>query len=412
MKKASIVSIGNEILSGRTLDSNCSYLSARLLSMGIPVVSAYTSRDDTGAIVRSLELACADADVVVTTGGLGSTDDDLTRKAAAEFLGVELEIRPELVAELERFFVRRGVRMPERNRIQAYAPAGAEPMENGLGTAPGIRAEHNGKLLFVLPGVPSEMRRMFEESVVGQLEGFAGGQFVVAKRLRCFGAGESTIAEMVGWIMERGRNPLVNCTVNEDGIALDIMASSEDEDVAAEMASKDEEVLRKKLGDLVFGTGDESLAEVVGQELARRGKTLAVAESCTGGLVAKLLTDVPGSSRYFHCGWVTYDNRAKIAELGVSAELIERYGAVSEQVSRAMAAGARREAGADLAIGITGIAGPTGATEQKPVGLVYISVDFHQGCDTRRCTFFQDRASVRRRAALTALNMVRLKLNA
>ncbi|UCG48512.1 MAG: competence/damage-inducible protein A [Phycisphaerales bacterium] len=412
MKKASIISVGNEILSGRTVDANCAYLSARLLSMGIPVVSAYTSRDDTEAIVRSLELACADADVVVTTGGLGPTEDDLTRNAVAEFLGVELEIRPGLVAELERFFVRRGLRMPERNRIQAYVPAGAEPIENSLGTAPGIRVETKGKLLFVLPGVPSEMKGMFEGSVVGQVEQFGGGQFVVVKRLRCFGAGESTIAEMVGGIMERGRNPLVNCTVNQDGITLDIVATSENREMAAEMAAKDEEVLRARLGDLVFGTGEQILGEVVGQELSRQGKTLAVAESCTGGLVAKLLTDVAGASRYFRCGWVTYDNRAKMAELGVGAELIERYGAVSEEVSRAMAAGARREAGVDFAIGITGIAGPTGATEQKPVGLVYISVDFHQGCDTKRCTFPQDRASVRRRAALTALNMVRLKLKA
>jgi len=409
MKKASIVSIGNELLSGETLNSNAAYLGAELLSIGIPVVSSYTVGDEIDATVRAFEQAGADADVVVATGGLGPTDDDLTRQAMAKFLGVELQLRDGLLEKIERFFAGRDVPMPERNRIQAYIPAGAEALPN-IGTAPGIRAESNGKLFFALPGVPSEMKRMFEESVLPELRQLAGGQAVAVRKLRCFGAGESAIAELLGDMMQRGRNPLVNSTVSSGVITLHVVASAQNKEKAEEMARKDEQTLRSVLGDLIYGTGDQSLAEVVGEKLAQQKKTIAVAESCTGGCLAKLLTDVPGASRYFTQGWITYCDQAKTSELGVPAGLLEKHGAVSEQVAGAMAQGARKKAGTDFAIGITGIAGPSGGTEQKPVGLVYISVDSGAGRETKRCVFSHDRCSVRLRAAQTALNMLRLKL--
>ena len=203
---------------------------------------------------------------------------------------------------------------------------------------------------------------------------------------------------------------MVNCTVAYGIITLHIIAYSEDDDTARRMAEKEEETIRNILGDLIYGTQEQTLAEVVGEQLIRQKKTVSVAESCTAGLVAKLLTDVPGSSRYFTHGWITYSNIAKTGELGVAAEVIEKYGAVSEQVSKAMASCARKKAQSDYAIGITGIAGPDGGTEQKPVGLVYISVDSDNGCDTKYCYFSHDRRSVRLRAAQTALNMLRLKL--
>jgi nicotinamide-nucleotide amidase len=252
---------------------------------------------------------------------------------------------------------------------------------------------------------------MFEESVLSKLRLLAGGQAVVVKKLKCFGAGESAIAELLGPIMERGRNPLVNCTVDFGVVTLHIVATADNQAAAQAMAQQDEKSLRNILGDIVYGVGEQSLAEVVGEQLARQGKTVAVAESCTGGMVAKLFTDIPGASRYFTCGWVTYGNHAKIRELGVSAGLIEKYGAVSEEVAQAMAQGARLKAGTDFAIGITGIAGPTGGTEQKPVGLVYISVDCSQGSDTQRYFFSHDRLFIRLRAAQTAINLLRLKLH-
>ncbi len=409
MRKASIVSIGNEVLSGQTIDTNAAYLSRRLLSIGIPVVSSYTIGDEIDSIVRSFGFAGSDADIIIITGGLGPTDDDLTRQALAKFLGAELQLQDELLQAIQDFFTRRNKKMPSRNKIQAYMPVGAKALANNLGTAPGIRGELAGKLLFALPGVPSEMKQMFEESVLPELQRFASGQVVVIRKLRCFGTGESNLAELVGPLMQRGRNPLINCTASCGVITLTITAIAKDKDTAGRMVEKDEKSLREKLGELVYGTGEQTLAEVVGEKLAKQKKTIAVAESCTGGLIAKLLTDIPGSSRYFMQGWITYSNSAKISELGVPAHLIEKHGAVSEQVARAMAQGARKRAGTTFAIGVTGIAGPTGANEHKGVGLVYISVDCNDWCETKDFVFPHNRDSIRHRAAQTALNMLRLK---
>jgi nicotinamide-nucleotide amidase len=266
------------------------------------------------------------------------------------------------------------------------------------------------RLLIALPGVPSEMKQMFEESVLPELQRFSSGQAIVIKKLKCFGTGESNIAEMLGDFMQRDRNPLINCTVEQGVITLHIVATAKDKNQAEKMAEKDEKLLRNILKELVYGTDEQSLAEVVGEKLAQQNKTIAVAESCTGGTLAKLLTDIPGASRYFTYGWITYSNDAKINELEVPADLIDKYGSISEQVAKAMAQAARKKAGSTYAIGITGIAGPTGGSEQKPVGLVYISVDSSSGNETKRFIFFHDRTSIRLRAAQTVLNMLRLKL--
>jgi nicotinamide-nucleotide amidase len=426
MRKASIISIGNEVLSGQTVDTNASYLSGKLLSIGIPVVSSYTARDDIDSIVRMLNLASGDADVVLVTGGLGPTDDDLTRQAFAKFLGSELQLQSELLEKIQNIFAHRERPMPERNKIQAYIPAGAKAIENNLGTAPGIRAdstlrqssvqasspraESKGKLFFAMPGVPLEMKQMFEESVFPELKKFASKQAVVVLKLKCFGAGESVIAEKLGDLMQRGRNPLINCTVQYGVVTLHIIATAEDKGKAQRMAKKDEKTLRNALGELIYGTGEQTLAEVVGAKLTQQKKTITVAESCTGGTLAKLLTDIPGASRYFTYGWVTYSDIAKITELGVKADLIKEDGAVSYRIAEAMARGARKRAGTDFAIGITGIAGPAGGNEQKPIGLVYISVDSDSGCETKRFIFAHNRDFIRFQATQTALNMLRLKL--
>ncbi len=410
LKTASILSIGNELLSGRTVDTNAAYIARQLRTVGVPVVSIHGVADEMAAITRALTLATSEADIVIVTGGLGPTDDDLTRQAFAEFFGVELVLRRDLLAKVQQFFDRRGIRMPERNAIQARIPAGATAVPNEWGTAPGIRAQKDGKLLFALPGVPSEMERMFEASVLPELRTLTGNQAIAVKRLKCFGAGESTIAELIGDAMRRGRNPLVNCTVSSGVITLEIVAVASNPDEAEKIAVGEEQSLRAALGDLIYGVGDQTLEEVVGEALARMGKTLAVAESCTGGLLAKLVTDIPGASRYFTYGWVTYSDEAKSRELDVPPEMVDEYGAVSEQVVRAMAQGARRKAGADYAIAITGIAGPGGGSEQKPVGLVYIAVDSQEGTDTSRHVFSFDRSTVRLRAAQTALNMLRRRL--
>jgi nicotinamide-nucleotide amidase len=410
MKNASIVSIGNEILHGQTLDTNASYLSHKLLSIGLPVVSWHAAVDNADSIAKTLQLATGETDIVIVTGGLGPTDDDVTRQGLAKFLSVSLEFHKELLEKIERHFSSRNIAMPLNNRVQAYLPAGAQAIENKRGTAPGIVAQYGAKLIFVLPGVPGEMRQMFEEFIGPQLVKVAAGQAVVVRRLKCFGAGESAIAELLGDIMRRDRNPQVNCTVTSGIITLHIIASADDKNTADEMVQPDEKFIRNILGDLVFGAEEQTLAQVVGEELAKRKETVAAAESCTGGLLGKLLTDIPGASEYFTYGWVTYSNNAKITELSVPAEIIEKYGAVSEQAASVMAEQARQKARSDFAISITGIAGPTGGTKDKPVGLVYIGLSDAQEVQTKRFIFSADRETVRMRAALTALNMLRLKL--
>lgn len=410
MKKASIVSIGNEILSGLTVDTNAAYLSGQMASIGLPVVSGYTVGDSIGSIVRAIKQACNDADIILVTGGLGPTDDDLTRQGVAELLGVPLKFENELLQKIKQRYASRNIEMSEINKVQAFLPTGTKPLANNHGTAPGIAAEHEGKLIFVMPGVPGEMKHMFAESVLDRVKQQVMGQVVVARRLKCFGTGESNIAELLGSMMKRDRNPVINCTVTCGVITLHIIATAENQTIAKEMIEKDEKHLRSLLGDLVYGSGDESLAEVVGKKLRHAGKTVAVAESCTGGLICKMITDMPGASEYFLRGWVTYSNEAKIDELGMEKKLIEEHGAVSQEVAMAMAKGARLVAGADFGISITGIAGPGGGNELKPVGLVYIGLDSDRGCQVKNFVFSHDRSFVRKRTAQTALNILRLML--
>jgi nicotinamide-nucleotide amidase len=410
MKKASLVSIGNELLNGHGVNTNATYLCEKLLSCGLTVSSTYTVSDDTSEISRAVSRAVEDGDVVICTGGLGPTDDDLTRQGLAEFAQAELCLDRQCLNEIEEYFSAKGYQMPERNKIQAYIPQGSKALRNGIGTAPGIRLEVKEKLIFALPGVPAEMEQMFERYIYDELKQLTAGQAVVVEKLQCFGIGESRLAELLGSIMERGRNPLVNTTVQCGVITVHITATAQTEQEAVQMAQTDVKKISQLLGENMFGRGDQTLAEVVGKLLRRSKKTLATAESCTGGLVAKMLTDISGSSDYFRCGWVAYSNEAKLSELKIPPDIIERYGAVSEPVAEAMAAGARDISGSDYGIGITGIAGPTGGSSEKPVGLVFIGLSYEDGCQAQRHVFSGGRDTIRHRAALTALNMLRLKL--
>jgi nicotinamide-nucleotide amidase len=323
-------------------------------------------------------------------------------------MGVELEFYEDVYRQMEEFFARRDLSMAETNRIQAYLPKGAKAMANELGTAAGIMCQYEGTVFVSMPGVPTEMKQMFADSVFPMFGD--GDMAIVSRRLHCFGTGESRIAEMLGDTMERGRNPLVNCTVSGGIITLEVSARAQNRLDAEKMAAADVEKLYAILADVVFGTDGESMAQAVGKKLIAASKTIAVAESCTGGLLAKMLTDVAGASSYFTHGWVTYSNDAKVSELGVDRALIDAYGAVSGQVAMAMATAAKARSGADIGVGITGIAGPGGGSEQKPVGLVYISVDIDGQRTDNRYLFGSLRAHVRLRAALASLNMVRILL--
>lgn len=411
MKTACIIAVGNELLNGQRVDTNSSWLQEQLLRLGIPTVGGHVMPDEEERIIAALKEASVQADIVILTGGLGPTDDDLTRNALSTFLDKPLELREDLLQEIERFFERRRLIMASTNRVQAYLPAGTEAMNNPRGTAPGIFAQQEGKLYFCLPGVPYEMKGMFEDHVYPKLIAEAGRGVILNSQVHCFGLGESTIAEKLGDLMKRGRNPLINSTAHVGVITLHIIAGGDDAAAAEEMIEKDRDLICRLLGDAVFGIDEQTLPEVVGVLLKKQNLKLALAESCTGGLVAKMITDVPGSSEYFSAGWVTYSNEAKVRDLGVSQEIIDKHGAVSAPVAQAMAEGAAHKSGADIAVGITGIAGPEGGTEQKPVGLGYIGLYDKGVVEVQELRFSPvGREFVRRRAALTALNWIRLKL--
>lgn len=409
--KACIISIGNELLSGQTVDTNAAWLSGKLFEMGIATVGGWTVADEPARIIDAVRQASIDGDLVLITGGLGPTDDDLTRQAIAAYLDVSLEFQPELLTRISDFFEKRGKKMAPNNRSQAYLPAEATALDNPLGTAPGFCVRKDGVFLAVMPGVPSEMKRMFTDQVK-PLIGDSEGAVVVSGKLRCFGAGESDIAQKLGNLMERGRNPLINCTCGSGEIILHIVATAEDKKTAQAMIGEDKAALRECLGDLVYGEDDQTLAAVVGDLLKTQGRTIALAESCTGGMLSQMLTGIPGASDFVRAGWVTYSNQSKTGQLGVPEGVIDEFGAVSEPVARMMAQQAAEKSGADVAVSITGIAGPGGGTDEKPVGLVYIGVVVDGDCCVRECRFPPtNRHWVRLRSALTALNLVRLRLD-
>jgi len=409
-----IVSIGDELLLGKATDTNAGWLSQQLGHLGINVAEHLTLGDNLEAISDHLKQVGAVYEIIIASGGLGPTDDDLTRHALARVLGTELRLHEESLRCIEGFFTRLGRDMVDRNRIQAMIPDGCVTMNNAIGTAPGIVAKFGKAQAFFLPGVPREMKQMFNEAVAPTLADTAqkgkGRQVFVSRTLHTFGIGESNVAELLGDLMERGRNPTVNSTVSKGIVSLHIHASAANTQAGVALIEPVAQQLRSLLGSLVFGEDEDTLAGVVGRVLCERGLTLAAAESCTGGLLAKEITDAPGASRCFRCGWVCYSNQAKVSALEVDTDIIGREGAVSEPVARLLAKNARHLAGSDYGIGITGIAGPGGGTPEKPVGLVYISLAGRGFCVAHRMLFHGDRAMVRQRAVHSALDLLRQRL--
>lgn len=411
MKKACIVSIGNELLSGQTVDTNASWLAGKLLEKGVLTAGIWLVPDEEMRIVKAIHDAAEQGELIFITGGLGPTDDDLTRNAVAAYLGVELEFHPEILSIINDFFEKRGKKMAPNNRSQAYIPKEAKILDNPSGTAPGFWARKNDHDIVVMPGVPAEMKQMFADHVMPRIEQSVSAARVISRKLRCFGAGESDIAQKLGNLMERGRNPLINCTCGSGDIILYINAVSEDEKAAFKMINDETAAIRECLGELVYGEGDQSLSQVVGNLLKNLRKTIATAESCTGGLLSQMLTEIPGASEYMLAGWVTYSNEAKISMLEVPEKIIADFGAVSEPVARSMAIQAAQKSGADIAVAITGIAGPDGGTDEKPVGLVYIAGLIDGICEVQEHRFPAiSRHGIRLRSALTALNHLRLRL--
>jgi nicotinamide-nucleotide amidase len=412
---AEIIAVGSELLGSTRLDTNSLYLSDRLASLGIELRAKSVVGDDRRRLADILRAALTRADLVVLTGGLGPTDDDLTREAVADTLGLSLHEDSAIIAYIESRFAARGLRMPAVNRRQAMVPEGAAVLANPRGTAPGLLVEHGGRMIVLLPGPPRELQPMFEEVCAGTLAPRTGGARVLKRTIFVAGRGESHVEEIAQPIYSRWtrETPPIETTILAvpGQIELHLMRRSvAGDDGVARLDAAHAELIAA-LGADAFTTDGRSMEEVVGGLLRERKLTIAAAESCTGGLLLSRLTDVPGSSGYVLGGAIVYSNALKTSLAGVPDALIEAHGAVSEPVAVALADGVRARTGADLGLGITGIAGPGGGTPQKPVGTVVIALSGNAvSSRVRTFSFFGGRPQIKFQATQTALDMVRRAL--
>jgi nicotinamide-nucleotide amidase len=411
-KTAIHLTVGDELLIGQIVNTNAARLGEALGLAGVTVARMETVGDDVGVIRRALERALDEAPLVVVTGGLGPTHDDVTVQAVAETLGRPVVFDPALMAEVEAKFAARGRPVRPAHRAFAERPEGFEALPNPKGMAPGLwGTRDDGRAVVVLPGVPHEMEAILAAHVLPRAQALAGGHAVLHRTLLTAGEGETALAERLGDLSDVLAGGTTLAFLPGLG-TVRLRLSVRSADPAAAQATLDRATarLRRDLGDLVFGEDDDTLEGVVGAMLAARGLTLAVAESCTGGAVAARLTSAPGASRYFLGGVVAYGNAVKADRLGVEEAALREHGAVSEPVARQMAAGVRAALGADLAVATTGIAGPTGGTPEKPVGLVWLGYADADGTHAVRLQLTADRTANIALSTAAALNLVRRQL--
>ena len=364
-----LISVGTEILLGDILNTNVQYLSKALASLGIGVTHHSTVGDNKQRLLDTLDTAFTRCDAVILTGGLGPTPDDLTKETCTEYFGKELYLDDKILEEIESYFKLKNIPMPESNKKQALVPEGSIILENNNGTAPGFIMEKDGKIIVILPGPPKEMVPMYRESVEPYLRKFTN-EIILSKNIRTFGIGESAMSELVEDLLE-GSNPTVAPYAKSGEALLRVTAKAQSEEDAEKLMTPVIDEIKSRLGDYIYGIDCASIEEAVAKLLMERKQTVAFAESCTGGLCAKRLTDIPGTSEIFHCGVVSYSNDIKMKVLGVKAETIEKYTEVSAECAKEMAEGARLLSGADYAVSITGYAGPG---DDEEVGLIYIGI--------------------------------------
>lgn len=407
--KAEIISIGTELLLGEIADTNSSYLASQLPLLGIDLYWITVVGDNPARLRECLERALGRSDIVLTTGGLGPTQGDITRETIAAMLNEELHIDPGLEQNLRKAFASRNLSMPENNLKQAMLIPSARTIPNPRGSAPGWWVQAQSKIIITMPGPPAEMQRMWQSEVCARLRDMISGDIIISKTLKTLTVSESAVAEKVAPLIA-SQNPTLAIYAKQDGIQLRITAKAVSTNEAQAMITKHEAKVLSLIGDIIWGCDEETLEAVTGKLLADRHLTLATMESCTGGLLASMITDVPGSSAYFKGGFVTYTNAAKIAD-GVDPDLIAQYGAVSSQVAADMARAARERLNADIGIGITGVAGPS-EMEGKPAGTVFIAID--NGKERKliegRYPWTRLRHQVKRRAVYHALYELRRML--
>lgn len=410
MLNAEIIAIGSEMLTPFRLDTNSLWLTERLNSIGVEVKLKTVVGDDEARLEETVRDAMKRSEIVIATGGLGPTEDDITRKIFARVLKRQLILEDAILEKLRARFARRNMPMPEINARQALVIHGAQILENNNGTAPGMLITEGKCTIVLLPGPPREMKPIYDALVAPVLKQRAGDMLIVRRTLSIFGLGESAVDELAAPIYTKYRNPSTTILFKDGQIELHLTAQARSENETVKLLDELAGRLDEVLGEYIFSRKNETLEEVVGQSLKLRGYTLATAESCTGGLLAGRITEVPGSSEYFLQGVVSYSNEAKIDLLGVPKKLIATHGAVSEQVAGAMAAGIRKRAGSTFGVGVTGVAGPGGGSPEKPVGLVYIALADDSQNTTRKFIFPGDRQFIRTLAVNAALDMVRRRI--
>jgi nicotinamide-nucleotide amidase len=407
---AEIIAVGSELLTPYRTDTNSLFLTEQLNGIGVDVIYKTIVGDHRERLTEAVSLARKRASVVITCGGLGPTEDDLTRECVARSLGRNLTAEPGIAAHIESRFRARGIRMPEINLRQARRIDGAVILDNPKGTAPGQWIEDDGRVLMLLPGPPRELKPMFLEFCLPRLLRLVPKAAIARRVLRIVGLAESAVEQLVAPIYTKYSNPVTTILAAPGEIQLHLKASGEDDAAAQALVNELSPQLEQALGDALFSTDGRSLEEVVGSALQARRASFAVAESCTGGLLAERITGVSGSSAYFLGGLVCYSNKWKEEWLAVSEELLQSHGAVSRPVAEALATGIRRRSRATYGVGITGIAGPGGGTEEKPVGLVYIGLDGPHGSTVLEKRYFGERQIIRWQATQSALDMVRRAL--
>ena len=400
---AEIIAVGTELLLGDILNTNAQFLSQRLSELGFNVFYQTVVGDNPERLVNAVNTASKRADVIVTSGGLGPTEDDLTKETVAAALGLELVKSEEAYSDLLGYF---NGAFPKSNLKQAYVPEGAVVLRNDNGTAPGVIISKGGKTFVMLPGPPGELVPMFRDKAEPILKRLTGAT-IMSEVVRIFGIGEAAVGEMLSDLTKRA-NPTVAPYAKTGEVTLRITAKTEDAESAKALIKEARAEIEKRLGEYIYGFGEDGLDKVTTRTLAEKGLTAATAESCTAGLLAAALTELAGASETFGEGVITYSNEAKRRYLGVSAETLEKHGAVSGETACEMAEGIRRKSGADIGASVTGIAGPGGGTEEKPVGLIYIGISSRHGTFSKKLLFKKgSREKNRTKAVLAALDLIR-----
>lgn len=409
--KAEIISIGTEILLGQILNTNQQWLSLKLAELGIDVYCQSTVGDNPGRLDRAIRQGLGRSDIVITTGGLGPTVDDITLETVSRALSRKLVYDKTIAAKIKAHFGSQCLDMPAGNLRQAYIPKGAKVMKNTVGTAPGFIVEEAGKILVTLPGPPRELNQMFERYAMPYLRKKVGSDWVIKVRtINITGLPESAVDRKVKDLLKSPPPVTVGIYAKPALIELKITAKAKNEKTAKALMDSVDKKIFARLKDHIFGRDNDTLEGITGKVLAAKHKTLSIAESCTGGLISSRITDIPGSSRYFWMGVVAYSNAAKVSQLNVPPAVISKYGAVSRQTAAAMAKNIRDISGADIGLSVTGIAGPGGATKTKPVGLVYIALAMPGKTTCKEFRFRGDRETIKFRSSQAALDLLRRSL--